>query len=160
VISGEQQGVVGHTISIANGVLDVKPKDDDIPLLQVPPEQLLPIYRPGDHVKGKWSEEHGIIMPSEEPGSVSFIDTCMQNRVRTYVIASIVAQHIFQFTTHIYFMTPYTPPHNFYQFKPGTWVDFCRPKDTERPKQHGQVHSVEDLHALVIKDRMQEEVCE
>jgi protein tyrosine phosphatase len=99
-------------------------------------------------------------MSSKEPGSVSFIDTRMQNGVHTYVIASIVAQHIFQFTTHIYFVMPYTPPHNFYQFKPGTWVDFRGPKDTERPKWHGRVHSVEDSHVLVIEDRMQEEVCE
>ena len=160
VISGEQQGVVGHTTSIADGVVDVQPEDNDIPHLQVPQEQLLPVHRPGDHVKFQWSDTHGIVIPSEEPGSVSFIDTRTQDGVRTYVIDIIVANHIFQYTTHMYFVTPYTPPHTFYQFTPDTWVDFRAPKDTKRPKRRGWVHSVEDTRAIVIDEHTREEVRE
>jgi hypothetical protein len=61
--------------------------------------------------------------------------------VRTYCVALTVANHVFQFTTPAYCMTLYTPPHHFYQFKPGTWVDFRGPKDTERPKRHGCVYT-------------------
>ena len=58
----------------------------------------------------------------------------------------------------MYYVTPYTPPHNFYQFKPGTWVDFRGPKDTERPKRRGWIHTVEDTQALVIEERTFTEV--
>jgi hypothetical protein len=103
VISGEQQGLVRHSISITDGVVDVQPEDNDIPLLQVPLEQLLPIYRPSNHVKGMWSDERSIVMSSKKFGLVSFIDTCTQEGVSAYSITLIVANYTFQFTTHIYF---------------------------------------------------------
>jgi hypothetical protein len=160
VISGAEQGLVGQPISITDGVADFVPQDDGVPPFKVPLEHLMPVYRPGDHVKYRWSDTHGIIISIEEPDLVSFIDTRTQNGVRTCGIALIVANHIFQFTTAAYCVTPYTPPHHFYQFKPGTWVDFRGPKDTERPKRRGCVHSIEDTHALIVEDRTKKEVRE
>ena len=60
----------------------------------------------------------------------------------------------------MFYVTPYTPPHTFYQFKPGTWVDFRGPKDTERAKRRGWVQIVEDMQALVIEERTFTEVSE
>ena len=159
IISGEQQGLVGRTATITGGVVEVYPDNDDLPPLQVPQEQLIPVHRPGDHVKYLWSDTHGIAIPSD-PGMVSFINTRTQEGVRAYVIGTINVNHIFQFTTHMYYVTPYNPPHTFYQFKPGTWVDFRGPKDTERPKRRGWVYSVEDTHALVIDERTYTQVRE
>jgi hypothetical protein len=160
MISREQRGLVGQPITITDGVADFDPQDDGVPPLQVPLEHLMPVYRPGDHVKYQWSDDHGIIISIEEPDLVSFINTLTQNGVRTYCVALTVANHVFQFTTPAYCVTLYTPPHHFYQFKPGTWVDFRGPKDTERPKWRGCVYSVEDMHALVVEDHTQEEVRE
>ena len=157
VISEELSGLVGHAIDIIDGVAAVQLNDDNMPLLQVPLGSLLPAYELGDHVKHAWSDTCGIVM-SIESGAVSFIDSRTQNGVRAYAIATISANHIFQFTTHMYFVTPYTPPHNFYQFKTGTWVEFRGLKDTERPKRRGWVHSVEDTQALVIEERTFTEV--
>ena len=160
VISGEQRSLVGQPSIITDGVADLVPQDDGVPPLQVPLEHLMPVYRPGDHVKYRWSDAHGIIISVDENDLVSFINSRTRDGVCTYGIALIAANHIFQFITPAYCMTLYTPPHHFYQFKQGTWVEFHGPKDTERPKRRGWVHSVEDARAIVVDERMQEEVRE
>ena len=63
VISGEQQGWVGHPVDITNGIaVLVQDTDDNTPLLQTPLTCLLPAYRPGDHIKFRWGDSHGIMM--------------------------------------------------------------------------------------------------
>jgi hypothetical protein len=94
VTSEELSGFVGHAVDIIDGVAAVQSDDDNMPLLQVPLGSLLPVYEPGDHVKHRWSDTHGIVIPSD-PGLVSFIDTRTQEGVRAYVIATISANHIF-----------------------------------------------------------------
>ena len=93
VISGEQQGLVGYMVDIINDVADVVQRvDDDTPplQLQVPLTELLPVYKPGDHVKYIWSDSHGIVT-SSDLGVVTFVDTRSKEEVRMYVTDIIVA---------------------------------------------------------------------
>ena len=162
VVSGEQQGLVGYMVDITNDVADVVQRvDDDTPplQLQVPLTELLPLYKPGDHVKYMWSDSHGIVT-SSDLGLVTFVDMRTKEEVRTYVTDIMVANQTLQFISSVCFVVLHTPSLNFYQFKPGTWVDFRGPKDTERAKRRGWVHSVEDTHALVIDERTYTEVSE
>ena len=76
VISGEQEGWVGHPVDITDGIAAlVRNTDDNTPLLQTPLTCLLPAYRPGDHVKFWWGDSHGIVMSVDETnGKVSFVE--------------------------------------------------------------------------------------
>ena len=76
VISGEQQGWVGHPVDITDDIAAlVRNTDDNTPLLQTPLTCLLPAYRPGDHVKFWWGDSHGIVMSVDETnGKVSFVE--------------------------------------------------------------------------------------
>ena len=94
VTSEELSGLVGCAVDIIDGVAAVQSDDDNMPLLQVLLGSLLPAYEPGDHVKHRWSDTHSIVIPSD-PGLVSFINTCTQEGVRAYIIATISANHIF-----------------------------------------------------------------
>ena len=133
--------------------------DDDTPplQLQVPLTELLPLYKPGNHVKYMWSDSHGIVT-SSDLSLVTFIDMCTKEEVCMYVTNIMVANQTLQFISSVCFVVLHTPSLNFYQFKPGTWVNFRGPKDTERAKQHGWVHSIEDTQVLVIDKRTYTEV--
>ena len=93
VISGEQRGLVGYMVDITNDVADVVQRvvDDTPPIhLQVPLTELLPVYKPGDHVKHMWSNTQGIVT-SSDLDMVTFVDTRTKEEVRTYVTDIMVA---------------------------------------------------------------------
>ena len=133
VISGKQQGLVGYMVNITNDVADVIQciNDDMLPLqVQVPLMELLPVYKPGNHVKYMWSDLHGIVMFSDL-GLVMFIDMRTKEEVCMYITNIMVANQTLQFILSVCFMVLHTPSFNFYQFNPGMWVNFCGLKDTE-----------------------------
>jgi hypothetical protein len=61
--------------------------------------------------------------------------------------------YAFQLETHVYFVEAYAPPSTFYQYTPGTWVNFSGPDDIERPKRRGWVYKVEGTEAVVVDER-------
>lgn len=47
---------------------------------------------------------------------------------------------------------PCSPKDNFYRFRPGLWVDFSGPTDSDRSKRRGYITGVEDGRAAVIDE--------
>ena len=90
VVSREQQGWVGCPVDITDDLaVLIWNTDDDTPALQVPLKYLLPVYRPGDHVKFRWGDLHGIMMSVDETNEkVSFVERDSHREVSGYLCYS------------------------------------------------------------------------
>ena len=63
----------------------VRNTDDDTPALQVPLKYLLPVYRPGNHIKFQWGDSHGIVMSIDKTNDkVSFVERDSHREVSDY----------------------------------------------------------------------------
>jgi hypothetical protein len=87
VVHGEQQGWVGCPVDITDDLaVLVRNTDDHTPALQVPLKYLLPVYRPGDHVKFRWGVSHGIVTSVDEiHDKVSYVERDSHREVSGYL---------------------------------------------------------------------------
>ncbi|KAF8258743.1 hypothetical protein EI94DRAFT_1707713 [Lactarius quietus] len=140
VLSGEQQGIVGHPKDISNGVATVVLQTDnqDTPPLLISLRELTLVYLPGDHVKSRYFDSKGIVSSVDETNSMV---TMVERNTNA------------EYNAHMHAIEPCPPAPNFYRFKPGLWVNFSGPKDSEQPKRRSCITVVEDTHALVIDER-------
>ena len=92
VVSGEQQAWIGYPFSITDGIaLLVRNTDNVTPDLQIPLNCLLPAYRPGDHVKFRWSDSHGIVTTVDEIlEKVSFVERDMHQEVSMIIFVTMI----------------------------------------------------------------------
>ena len=91
VISGEQQGWVGYPVNITNGIAVFVQNTDVTPDLQIPLKCLLPAYRPGDHVKFRWADSHGIVTTVDEIlEKVSFVERDSHQEVSTMIYVTMI----------------------------------------------------------------------
>ena len=59
----------------------------------------------------------------------------------------------FQILAYMDNLEPWSPSTNYYQFKPGLWVNFSGPIDSKQLKRRGCITSVEDGHVVVVDER-------
>ena len=92
VVSEEQQGWIGHPISITDGIaLLTRNTDDVIPHLQIPLKCLMPAYRAGDHVKYRWADAHGIVSSVDDDlGTMSFVEKDLHWEVSMIIITTLI----------------------------------------------------------------------
>ena len=92
VVSEEQQGWIGHPISITNGIaLLTRNTDDTTPHLQIPLRCLMLAYRPSNHVKYWWADSHGIISSIDDNlGTISFVEKDTHQEVSMTILAMTI----------------------------------------------------------------------
>ena len=92
VVSEEQQGWIGHPISITDGIaLLTRNTDDTTPHLQIPLRCLMPAYRPSNHVKYWWADSHGIISSIDDNlGTISFVEKDTHQEVSMTILATTI----------------------------------------------------------------------
>ena len=85
VVSGEQQGLVGHTIDISDGTANVILQTDDIaPPISISLCALAPLYTPGDHIKYRCLNTQGIVSVVREEGmALTFVSQDTHEEVCT-----------------------------------------------------------------------------
>ncbi len=89
VVRDEQRGLVGRVIDTSFGQAAVIQEDvHDAPLVQVPLCSLVPVYRPGDHVKGRWSRSTGIILSVDETDNcLTYVESGLHRQVSIIFIS-------------------------------------------------------------------------
>ena len=155
VIKGEQQGLVGHTIDIGDGMANVIPQtDDSAPPIYISLRALAPLYVPGDHVKYRCSDTQGIVSAvREDDRALTFVKQDTHEEVCTISLTWLMMKTIFQILAYMDDLEPWSPSTNYYQFKPGLWVNFSGPIDSKQLKRRGCITSVEDGHVVVVDER-------
>ncbi|KAF8267702.1 hypothetical protein EI94DRAFT_1801345 [Lactarius quietus] len=95
VLSGEQQGIVGHPKDISNGVATVVLQTDnqDTPPLLISLRELTLVYLPGDHVKSRYFDSKGIVSSVDETNSTVTMVERNTNAERRGCITAVEDTH-------------------------------------------------------------------
>jgi hypothetical protein len=160
VIAGEQQGVVGHTTDICNGMATVTLQvDEGIPPLIILLHALSIQYSPGDLIKHRFAKSQGILSTVDKGcRAVTYIEKDTNKEVHMTVLLYYIINIPLQYLAHMDAIEPYSPPCNYFRFTPGLWVHFSGLRDSDRPKCHSYITAVEEDHALVTDELMFMEV--
>ena len=91
--SGEQQGIIGRPFAINNSIATiVVESEDDTPPFDVSLRQLSPHYVPGDNVKARWSESHGmVVLVDEDQNTLIYLEENSRNEVSTIMYSLCVS---------------------------------------------------------------------
>ena len=92
MVLGEQQGWIGYPVDIVDGIAVLVWNTNDVaPDLQVSLACLLLDYRPGDHVKCRWADAHGIVSSvNDDLGTISFVERRSHHDVSIAILAMVV----------------------------------------------------------------------
>jgi hypothetical protein len=76
VESGEQQGIIGRPFAINNSVATiVRESEEETPPFDISVRYLSPLYLPGDNVKARWSDSHGmVILVDDDQNRLVYVD--------------------------------------------------------------------------------------
>jgi hypothetical protein len=155
VVAGEHQGAIGHITNITDGMATITLQADDIPPLIILLRALSHKYSPGDHIKHRFADLHGILSTVDEDcRKVTFVEKDTNKEVHVVASQYYIINIPLQYLTHMDTMEPYSPHSNFFRFTPGLWVHFRGPHDSEQPKHRGYITAVEGAHSLVTDERM------
>ncbi|KAN0128004.1 hypothetical protein V8E53_014181 [Lactarius tabidus] len=138
VVISEQQGLVGHTTDVCDGVVTVTLQvGEDISPLIISLHVLSIQYSPGGHIKHRFAD------------SCSILSTVNKDRrAVTYIEKDTNEEYV----AHMDTIELHSPSCNFFRFTPGLWVHFSSPRDSEQPKCRGYITAVEEDHALVTDE--------
>jgi hypothetical protein len=132
VVAGEHQGAVGHITDVTDGMATVTLQADDIPLLVILLRALSHKYSPGDHIKHRFTDSHGILSTVDEDcRKVTFVEKDTNEEVRVVASQYYIINIPLQYLAHMDTVEPYSPHGNFFCFTPGLWVHFRSPRDSE-----------------------------
>lgn len=158
--TGEQKGVIGRPYTISNSVATiVLETEGNTLLIDTPLRSLAPLYVRGDGVKDRWSDSHGIVISTDEDHqTLVYVEKDSMNEVSLTLSRPYVTLTHSEITTPMDAMEIFDPPHRYYHFKEGDWVEFRQPRDPRHRTRRGYVRAVEDTHALVIDEHTLAEV--
>lgn len=81
--SGEQKGIIGRPFAIIDSVATIVAEaEDDTPPFDISLRSLSPHYVPGDSVKARWSDSHGmVILVDEDQNTLVYVERDSTNEV-------------------------------------------------------------------------------
>ena len=81
--SGEQKGIIGQPFTINNSVATiVLETEDDIPPFDIALHSLSPHYAPGDYVKARWTDLHGmVILVDKDQNTLLYVEENLRKEV-------------------------------------------------------------------------------
>ncbi|KAN0141162.1 hypothetical protein V8E53_000918 [Lactarius tabidus] len=138
VESGEQKGIIRHPFAINNSVATIiRESEEESPPFNISMHYLSPLYLPGDNVKARWSDLHGmVILVDEDQNWLVYIDVNLLKEIKTPVDA----------------VKPFEPLCHYYRFKEGVWVNFCQSMDHGDHTQRGYIKGAMDMHTTIIDE--------